>query len=81
MAKRHFVTADKDLNPDLANQVATLRGGIVGQANKMKKNDKFTYELSVSSPEARITNNENGKSTIVPLYAYGDVIKVLNELF
>jgi hypothetical protein len=81
MTMKHFITTDKNLNKELANQVATLRGGIVRQSNKIKENPMFSYELSLNDPSAKITNKENGKFVIVPLFAYSEVKDALNKLF
>jgi hypothetical protein len=79
--KKHFISTDKDLNVDLANEVATLRGGMMEQAKKQKCKKQFTFKPDKDSPSITITNTNNGKSHSVPLFAYGEVRETLNKLF
>lgn len=72
---------DKHLNPQLKEAVQGLRGGIVAQANKNPIPERFMCEPHPDHPRVIITDTETGKTTDVPLFAYGEVRKVLTELF
>jgi hypothetical protein len=73
---KHVIDSDKKLNPELANDVATLRGLI-----KVGKSTRFKAERCSDRPAVTITDIETGASTVVGLYAASATIDALNELF
>ena len=74
-------TSDKDLNPQLKEQVQGLRGGIVAQAHNRPIPDRFICEGHPDRPAVIITDSETGKQVTVPLFAYGEVRTTLSALF
>lgn len=81
MTKKHEIKSDEKLNPQLKEEVTTLRGGILSQAEKNELPSRFSVKSADNSPSMIITDNDTGKQVKVPLFAYGDVRKVLNKLF
>lgn len=79
--QKHTISTDSNLSKSLKEEVTSLRGGIVGQANKNKIPSRFEVEMHKDLPRAIITDAETHKSIEVPLYAYGEVRKVLNCFF
>jgi hypothetical protein len=63
------------------DEVVSLQGAIVGQAEKNPLPDRFVVNPLVNSPHVWIIDTETGRKTEVPLFAYGNVRQVLNELF
>lgn len=57
-----------------------LRDMMGGAARRNPLPKRFKADES-KSPKITITDTETGRSTTVGLYAYGDVRKVLNDLF
>jgi|PlaIllAssembly_1097288.scaffolds.fasta_scaffold580478_2 hypothetical protein len=80
MGKKHFISTDKDLNPQLREEVSTLRGSILGQAEKKALPEQFSVVPHPDEPCMIITNNANGKSYTCGLFAYGSVREALNNL-
>src|SRR5690606_35012913 len=79
--KKHTISTDSELNTQLKEEVSTLRGGIMDQADKNKLPARFTVEPHNDSPRMIITDTETSRSVEVPLFSYGEVRKVLNTLF
>jgi hypothetical protein len=79
--RRHSIVSDESLNKQLKEDVQDLRGCILGSAEKQPLPDRFTVTASKDKPEMIITDNKTGKSTLTPLFAYGEVRRVLSDLF
>jgi hypothetical protein len=79
--KKHSISSDESLNRPLKEDVTTLRGGIVDQAEKVELPSRFAVEPHKDLPRMIITDTETDKSIEVPLFAYGEVRKVLSSLF
>lgn len=76
-------TLDTDiqhLNPELKAKVGGLRGGIQGTAEQQEMPARYIAEPHPSAPLMVICDLESGATTEVPLYAYRDVRKALNDL-
>lgn len=78
---KHFIDSDRSINPTLMHQMGSLRGAIVVQAEKNKLPQRFVSIPVESSPSFIIKDTLTGKTVEVPLFAYGEVLKVLGELF
>jgi hypothetical protein len=78
---KHNISSDRHLNPALAHEAGILRGGLLAQANANPLPPRFIAEPSKTSPSVFITDSTTGKQVEVPLFAYGDVRKVLATLF
>lgn len=79
--KIHKVSSDKNLNPRLAKQIGSLRGCMVGAAEKNKLPKRFKVTPHPDHPRMIIKDTTSGRETIVPLFAYGAVREALMELF
>lgn len=75
------ITTDAGLNPKLANEVQGLRGMMLGAATKNPLPDRFVVEPHASRPAMIITDTVTGKTSTVPLFAYGEVRATLTDLF
>lgn len=81
MAKKHAVSNDNRMNSSLQGEVQGLRGGMVAQAEKNELPERFQVTPHADYPRMIIEDTVTGKKTEVGLYAYGDVRRVLGELF
>jgi len=70
-----------DQNQELAREIADLQTGIRDAAEANELPVRFRVEQLQDKPVMRITDTLCGRSTDVPLYAYGQVRAALNELF
>jgi hypothetical protein len=77
----HAINGDELMNDALRNDVQSLRGGMVGAAERHHLPDRFQVIQDVDAPRMIIKDTETGRSTIVPLFAYGNVREALNDLF
>lgn len=75
------ISNDERLNPVLKDQVQGLRGAMVDQAEKNQLPERFTVKQHKDLPRMIIEDQETGRSTEVPLFAYGEVRRTLSELF
>ena len=75
------ISSDKNCNNVLREEVQGLRGGIKAQAEKHELPAWFEATPHPDRPAMIIEDTMSGKSTIVPLFAYGEVRKVLTDLF
>ena len=81
MTKKIVVRSDANLNPELANQIQTLRGGMASVAEQQPIPARFTSEADPNKPAFIITDTLTGRQTTVALYAYREVRQSLTELF
>lgn len=80
-APKSYRKGDKALNPELAAQVATVRGAIEEAAERVAMPSRFEAFPHENRPAMVIHDRETGRETTVPLYAYGPVREALNDLF
>jgi hypothetical protein len=77
MADKHKIKSDERLNPQLKEEVQTLRGVInIGQGS-----NRFTTARSEDTPGVIITDLHTGRTTTSPLFAASNVMDALKELF
>lgn len=74
-------SGDARLNPDLALQLAGLRGGMVAAAEREPMPERFSAVPHPDRPAMVIVDENTGRSTTVGLYAYAETRRVLRELF
>jgi hypothetical protein len=79
--KVHEIIPDASANPALRKQMGTLRGGMVQAANSNPLPERFKVEPVLGAPRMDITDTQTGRKTTVPIFAYGEVRRALNELF
>lgn len=79
--KRYPVTNDATLHPVLQDQLADLRGGMVGAAERQHLPSRFTVREDPDQPRFVITDTHSGRATTVPLCGYLDVRVALADLF
>jgi hypothetical protein len=79
--RKHTLPSDNLLNPTLKKEVSELRGGILEQAETIKLNERFAVHPHENKPSMIIKDLTTGNSTEVPLFAYREVRKALNNLF
>jgi len=77
----HPISSDENMYPELKQQVQSIRGSISERANANPLPQRFTVEQSHTTPSMVITDTITGNATKVPLFAYGEVRNVLNDLF
>lgn len=75
------ISNDKTCNPELREEVQSLRGGLVSVAERNELPERFQVTPNKDHPRMEITDNTTGRTTVVPLFGYGEVRKVLNDLF
>lgn len=81
MTKKHIILSDNELNPILEREIKSLRGGMLSQAEKNELPARFEVQPHKEFPRMIIKDTESGNVTEVPLFAYREVRKVLNDLF
>lgn len=81
MAKKHSISSDEKSNPVLKEEITSLRGGMLAQAEKIELPSRFEVESHKERPRMIIKDKETGKVTEVPIFAYGEVRKALHDLF
>lgn len=81
MTKKHIISSDSKLNPVLKEEVTSLRGGMLAQAEKNQLPSRFEVQSHKEFPSMIIRDRKSGNITEVPLFAYGEVRRVLNDLF
>ena len=74
-------SADARLNPELASQLGSLRGGMVEAAERQGMPTRFSAVPHPDSPAMVIVDEETGRSTTVGLHAYGAARRMLGDLF
>lgn len=75
------ISGDERLNPALAAQVGSLRGGMVEAAERFALPARFSAVPHPDRPAMVLVDEQTGRSTIVSLYAYGAVRETLTALF
>jgi len=75
------VTMDRKKNPALRQQMGELRGGMIEAAERNHLPERFIESQHPHRPAVRIMDQETGRITTVPLFAYGEVRKALNDLY
>lgn len=75
------VVTHMTLNGERKSDVTSLRGGIVGAAEKNPLPARFEVEYSATHPRVIISDKQTGRKVEVPLFGYGVVREVLNTLF
>ena len=73
------IKSDERLNSQLQNEVSELRESII--KNVKNTSERFVAVSSTDAPEMIITDTTTWRTTTVPLYGYGNVMKALSELF
>lgn len=73
-------TARKNAPTNIQSDVSNLRGLIGGQAEKNPLPSRFKIDAS-KSPKIVIEDTSTGRKSEVPLFAYGNVRKTLNDFF
>lgn len=80
--KKYILKSDRKLNPALKKQVTDLRGGILGQCNKVYLPPRFVLKMSKDRLAGTITDKQTGRTTsLIGLYALAEVKGTLSELF
>jgi hypothetical protein len=67
------INSDSQLNPELRDEVQTLRGMI----NTGEETSRFKKEYAKDKPQVVITDTMTGKQTSVSLYAASNVMDAL----
>lgn len=62
-------------------QIGELRGGMVAAAEKFGLPDRFIAERHAHRPAIVLLDQETGRTSVVPLFAYGAVREMLNDLY
>jgi len=73
-------SADGLLAPALARQLGSLRGGMVEAAEKAPLPARFSAVPHPDRPAMVVVDELTGRSSTVPLYAYGAVRAALTDL-
>lgn len=76
-----FKTSDAKLNPALADQIATVRGGMAQAAESVAIPHRFVVTDVPNDPSVLFTDTETGRSTQVALCDYRGVRQALADLF
>lgn len=79
--RKHKIRPDAKLNPELRNQVQTVRGGMMDAAEQSPLPDRFKVENDADYPCVWITDSTTGRRARVSLFAYRVVRDVLSDLF
>jgi hypothetical protein len=79
--RKYPVTADESLHPVLQHQLAMLRGGMLGAAEKSPLPARFTTRPDADRPAIFITDTRSGRSTLVGLCDYHGARQALHDLF
>ena len=75
------IISDRRMNPVLQKEVQELRGSILEQVEQNELSSRFKCEKLQTEPSMLITDTETDRQTIVPLFAYGEVRRILKDLF
>lgn len=78
---KHRVSADSRLNPQLQEEVAGVRGSMTQAAEDQELPERFEVQYNNNNPTVTITDKTTGRQTVVPLFAYSNIRKSLNDLF
>jgi hypothetical protein len=78
--KPFAVPNDAKLHPILQEQLADLRGGMVGAAERQHLPARFATRQH-HTPAVVITDTQTGRAITVPLFAYREVRAALADLF
>lgn len=76
----HRITPDSEKSPVLARELGSLRAGMVQAANRHPLPAGFTANPCEDSPAFVLTHEATGRTTQVPLFAWGAVKQALHEL-
>ena len=79
--KQMRIRADGTKNKALANELGTLRGGMVAMAELQPIPKRFSVEPDVNRPCMIFTDHQTGRQATVGLYAYRACRGMLTELF
>jgi hypothetical protein len=79
--RKHVISTDKRMNPALKEEVTTMRGSILDQAEKSPLPDRFTLTNHPDRPAMIITDTQSNRSVTVSLFAYREVREALYTLF
>lgn len=72
---------NKSLHTELGQKaVPAIKGAMINAAEEQQLPDRFVVDSS-ATPKIKITDKITGRSTVIGLFAYGDVRQALNDLF
>jgi hypothetical protein len=74
-------SGDSRLDPELARQLGSMRGGMVAAAEAQPMPPRFSAVPHPDRPAMVVVDEETGRSTTVGLYAYGATRQALQDLF
>lgn len=74
------ISGDAGLNPELASEVGSLRGGMVAAAERFAMPERFSATPHPDRPAMIVVDGQTGRSTTISLYAYGSFRQGLTEL-
>lgn len=78
--KPHFIASDSDKNPEMKAQLGGLRGAILDAAGT--PNRRFVSRPDPLSPAMFLARADKPQDQVlVPLFAWGEVVQVVNCLF
>jgi len=77
----HPISSDENMYPELKQRVQSIRGAISSRADRNQLPERFVVTQNPDHPRMVITDTITGNATDVPLFAYGEVRQVLNDLF
>jgi hypothetical protein len=74
-------TQDKGLHPQLATEVALVRGGMAAAAEEVRVPERFTFEHDPDRPQVILRDRETGRAARISLCDYRGVRAALLALF
>ena len=75
------ISGDRYMNEDLRREIIPLRGSIVAAAERLPVPSRFEVRPHPDASAIVITDAATGREITVPLFAYGEVRRVLDGLF
>ena len=75
------ISTDDRLNPQLAQQLSSLRGGLIETAEIQVMPERFTASPHPDRPAMILIDTVMGNSATISLFAYREVRKALQDLF
>jgi hypothetical protein len=79
--RTYRVTADASLHPVLQGDLAALRGGMLGAAEKHPLPSRFTVRPDADAPRILVADTQTGRTSLIGLCDYYGVRQLLHDLF
>lgn len=74
------ISSDSKKNPALAGELSSLRGDMVAAAEKAPLPERYDARPHPDQPAMIILDHDTGRTTVVPIFAYGAVRQALADL-